>query len=130
MTALTITALSRPETAGSPGLLGDRLCDLVETPFPRLLAGHPTRATHLGIHAEGERPGDGSRDAALAELVQDKAHRATVEEVRAWERRSTALDELGDALLILFARDVAPLPERLHAIASRLEAMPALTERA
>ena len=44
---------------------------------------------------------------------------------RTWERRVTAGESLGDALFLLFARDFAPLPERLDAIAARLEAAPA-----
>ena len=50
-------------------------------------------------------------------------------EVRTWERRSTALDVIGDALFLVFARDFAPLPERLDAIASRLEAVPTYLEQ-
>ena len=50
------------------------------------------------------------------------------EVVRIWERRSTALDGVGDPLFALFARDFAPLAERLDAIASRLEATPAFLD--
>ena len=52
------------------------------------------------------------------------------EEVRIWERRSLALDTIGDALFLLFARDHAPLSERLQAIAGRLEAVPAYLAQA
>ncbi len=45
---------------------------------------------------------------------------------RLWERRSTALDGIGDPLFALFARDFAPLAERLDAMTSRLEAAPRL----
>ena len=45
------------------------------------------------------------------------------DEVRLWERRSLALDHVGDGLFLLFARDHAPLAERLDAIAGRLEAV-------
>jgi uncharacterized protein (DUF885 family) len=44
--------------------------------------------------------------------------------MRIWERRSTGASALGDALFPLFTRDFAPLPERLAAIAGRLEAAP------
>ncbi|MBE0567763.1 MAG: hypothetical protein IH621_17550, partial [Krumholzibacteria bacterium] len=44
---------------------------------------------------------------------------------RLWERRSLALDHIGDGLFVLFARDYAPLAERLDAITGRLEAIPA-----
>jgi uncharacterized protein (DUF885 family) len=46
------------------------------------------------------------------------------ETIRTWERRSTGATALGDALFPLFTRDFAPLPERLGAIAARLEAAP------
>src|SRR5262249_61529580 len=52
------------------------------------------------------------------------------EEVRTWERRSTAIDVIGDGLFVLFAQDFAPLPERLDSIAFRLEAVPAYPEEA
>ena len=37
---------------------------------------------------------------------------------RIWERRSTAIDGVGDALFLLFARDFAPLAERLDSMAA------------
>ena len=40
------------------------------------------------------------------------------------------MDGVGDALFVIFARDFAPLAERLDAIAGRLEAVPALPRRA
>ena len=43
---------------------------------------------------------------------------------RVWARRSTAIDGIGDPLFGLFARDFAPLDERLASIASRMEAIP------
>src|SRR4029077_11016233 len=46
------------------------------------------------------------------------------ETIRTWERRSTGASALGDALFPLFTRDFAPLPERLAAIAARLEVAP------
>jgi uncharacterized protein (DUF885 family) len=50
--------------------------------------------------------------------------------LRIWERRSFALDTVGDGLFLLFARDHAPLAERLAAIAGRLEAIGAFVEEA
>ncbi len=47
-----------------------------------------------------------------------------LEEQRLWERRSTAMDGIGDPLFGLFARDFAPLDERLISITGRLEAIP------
>ena len=40
------------------------------------------------------------------------------------------MDLLGDGLFLLFARDHAPLPERLTAIAGRLEAVPTYLDQA
>ena len=146
--------LTRPEDAPDSGALDGQLYDLVESRFRRLVRDNPVLATYLGIHTDDERLGDGSRDALLGELEADRAHLAavealdpaglsdagrlereleihnlrqgifTTEELRTWERRSTALDTLGDALFLLFARDFAPLPERLASIAARLEAAP------
>jgi uncharacterized protein (DUF885 family) len=151
-------ALTRPEPAARPGLLDERLYDLVETRFRRVIRQNPVFGTYVGIHTEGHRLGDGSRDALLGELAEEKAHVAALEAldpaglsadarlerdlelhnvrraifdtevVRTWERRSTALDVIGDALFLPFAQDFAPLDERLASIASRLEAVPAYLE--
>jgi uncharacterized protein (DUF885 family) len=151
-------ALSRPEAAADPGPLDEVFYDLVETRFRRLLRDNPVLATSMGIHTEDERLGDGSRDALLGELDAERAHLTAVEAidpsllshgaaferdlelhnvrrtifdtdvVRTWERRSTALDVVGDALFLLFARDHAPLAERLDAIAARLAAVPTFLE--
>jgi len=147
--------LTRPGPATRPGPLDEHLYDLVETRFRRLVADNPIIGTYFGIHTEDHRLGSGTRDAVLAELAADKAHLAAVEAlpddglsadarlerdleihnvrrsifdtevVRTWERRSTALDLVGDALFLVFAQDFAPLAERLDLIASRLEALPA-----
>jgi uncharacterized protein (DUF885 family) len=45
-------------------------------------------------------------------------------EHRLWERRSTAIDGIGDPLFALLARDFAPLDERLASITARMEAIP------
>ena len=146
--------LTRP-SAAAPGPLDDRLYDLVETRFRRLVRDNPLIGTYFGIHTEDHRLGDATRDAVLDGLAKDKAHLAAVEaiepealsadarlerelelhnvrreifdteEVRTWERRSTALDVIGDGLFLIFAQDYAPLPERLDAIAGRLEEVPA-----
>jgi len=148
-------ALTRPAPAALPGPLDDTLYDLVEARFRRLVRDNPTVATFLGIHAQDHRLADGSRDAVLGELAADRAHLAAIEAIdpaglspqaaferdlelhnvrqsifttdaiRTWERRSTALDGLGDALFLVFARDFAPLPERLEALTARLAAVPA-----
>ena len=151
---LADVVLSRPAAASDAGALDGRLYDLVETRFRRIVRDNPIVGTYLGIHTEDHRLGDGSRDAVLAELAADKVHLAAVEAldpgalsasarlerdleihnlrrsifdtevVRIWERRSTALDTIGDGIFLIFAQDFAPLPERLASIAGRLEAVP------
>lgn len=155
---LAAVALSRPAPALDAGPLDERLYDLVEERLRRVIRDNPVTGTVLGIHTEDHRLGDGSRDAVLAEIAADRAHVAAVEaldpdglsatarferdlelhnlglalfdadEIRRWERRSSATDEVGTAIFLLFARDFAPLAERLDAIASRLEAAPAFLD--
>ncbi len=155
MTLSTEPQLTRPGPAADRGRLDDELYDLVEARFRRIVRDNPVVGTYLGIHTDDDRLGDGSRDALLGELEADKAHLAAVDgldpnglssearlerelelhnlrrsifdtdAIRTWERRSTALDAAGDALFLLFARDFAPLAERLVSIAGRLEALPA-----
>jgi uncharacterized protein (DUF885 family) len=150
--------LSRPEPAADTGPLDDLFYDVVEARFRRIVHDNPIEGTYLGIHTEDDRLGDGSRDALLAELASEKAHLAEVEAldpsglsptarferdleihnvrrtifdtevVRTWERRSLALDTIGNALFLIFAQDYAPLAERLDSIAGRLEAVPAYLE--
>lgn len=146
--------LSRPAPAPDAGPLDGRFYDLVEARVRRLLRDHPPLATYLGIHTYDHQLGDGSRDAVEGELAAEKAHLAAVEAldrdglspavrferelelhnvrrsvfdleaVRLWERRSTAIDAVGDALFSVFARDFAPLPERLAALTARLAGVP------
>jgi uncharacterized protein (DUF885 family) len=150
--------LTRPAPAAQPGPLDSAFYDLVERRFRRIVRENPVAATYLGIHTEDERLGDGTRDALLGELEAERRHLAEVEaidparlspearferdleihnlrqeifrtdRIRTWERRSTALDATGDGLFLLFARDFAPLPERLSSIAGRLEAVPRYLE--
>jgi uncharacterized protein (DUF885 family) len=136
------------------------LFDLVETRFVRLVRDNPVFATAVGLHQDDDLLGDGGRDALLGELAEERDHLAEVEaldpaglsseavferdlelhnvrraifdhaDLRIWERRSLALDHVGDGLFLLFARDHAPLPERLDAIAGRLEAVATYLEEA
>jgi uncharacterized protein (DUF885 family) len=151
--------LTRPSATADAGPLDSRLYDLVEGRFRRLIRDNPILGTYVGLHTEDDRLGDGTRDALLGELAAEKAHLAEVEAldaaglsvgaqferdleihnvrrtvfdtevVRTWERRSLALDTIGDALFLLFARDHAPLAERLTAIAGRFEAIPQYLEQ-
>jgi uncharacterized protein (DUF885 family) len=146
--------LTRAAAAALPGPLDDRLYDLVESRFRRVVESEPTWATQLGIHEWDHRLADPSRERVLADIERDRAHVAAVEAldaaglspearferelelhhvhlriyradtIRTWERRSTGASALGDALFALFTRDFAPLAERLDAIAARLEAAP------
>lgn len=152
--------LPRPAAGQDAGPLDARFYDLVETRVRRLLTSDPVLATSLGIHTEDHRLGEGSRDARLAEIEADRAHLAAVEgldeaglspaarferelelhnvrlalfeadEVRRWERGSTAATEIGDAVFLLFVRGGAPLAERLSRIADRLEQAPGFLEAA
>ena len=146
--------LPRPAHARDRGPRDDTFYDLVEARLRRLVRDNPILGTALGLHALDDELGDGGREAVLAELEADRRHLAQVEALdpadlsatarferdlelhnvrraifdadvlRIWERRSLALDTIGDGLFLLFARDHAPLAERLAAIAGRLEAIP------
>ena len=159
MTSTSDVALSRPAPAPDAGPLDGVFYDLVEARFRRLLKDHPALATYIGIHTEDHRLGDGSRDALLAELEAERTHLAAVEAIdpeglspeatfergleihnvrraifdtdvaRIWERRSFAVDSVGDALFAVFARDFAPLGERLEALTARLQEVPAHFEQ-
>ena len=152
--------LPRPAPSPMPGNLDTRFYDLVEGRFRRLVASEPIAATYFGIHGYDDRLGDGGRDTILADIAADREHLAAIEalddaalsssvrferdlevhnvrrsifeadELRIWERRSLALDTIGDGLFLLFARDHAPLAERLDAITSRLEGVPTHLEEA
>ena len=153
-------ALPRPARAAQPGSLDDRFYDLVETRFVRLVRDNPVLGTVLGLHQDDDLYGDGSREAVMGELAAERAHLSAVEGLdpaglsdeasferdlethnlrrtifdtdvlRLWEQRSFALDNVGDGLFLLFARDHAPLTERLDAIAGRLEAVATHLEEA
>jgi uncharacterized protein (DUF885 family) len=154
-TLLPTLDLPRPDAGADAGPLDAAFYDLVEARFRRLLADNPSLATYLGVHDFDDQLGDPHRDAVEAEISADKAHLAAVEaidpgqlsadarfereleihnlrlqlyqsdEIRQWQRRTTAAGEVGDAVFALFARGAAPLAERLGHIASRLEAAPA-----
>ncbi len=146
--------LPRPAAAPDRGPLDDRFYDLVEERVRRLVRDNPVLATAIGIHDHDDELGDGGRETLLAEVAADRAYLAQIEaldelglsraarferdleihnvrraifdtdDLRIWERRSLALDTVGDGLFLLFARDHAPIAERLVAITGRLEAVP------
>ena len=152
--------LPRPAHARDRGPRDDTLYDLVEARLRRLVRADPILGTVLGLHAHDDELGDGGREAVLAELDADRRHLTQVEAIdpadlsaaarferdlelhnvrraifdtdvlRIWERRSFALDTIGDGLFLLFARDHAPLAERLDAITGRLEGVPVHLEQA
>ncbi len=152
--------LPRPAAPAEPGPLDTRFYDLVEERFRRILRDEPVLATAVGIHDHDDELGDGGREVLLGGLAADRTHLAAIEaldpanlspaarferdlelhnvrrqifdvdELRIWGRRSLALDTVGDGLFLLFARDHAPLAERLEAIAGRLEAVPQHLEEA
>jgi uncharacterized protein (DUF885 family) len=153
-------ALPRPAPAADRGALDDRFYDLVEERFVRLVRDNPVLGTALGLHHDDDVLGDGSRDQVLAELAAERAHLSAVEALdaaglsasarferdleihnlrraifetdvlRIWERRSFAIDTVGDSLFLLFARDHAPLADRLAMISGRLEAVATFLEEA
>jgi uncharacterized protein (DUF885 family) len=152
--------LPRPAPAPQPGPRDDEFYDLVEARLRRIVANDPVVGTYLGLHDADDELGDGGRDALLGELAAERRHLTAVEAIdpaalspavrferdlelhnvrreifdtdvlRIWERRSLALDLVGDGLFLLFARDHAPLAERLTAITGRLEAVPGYLEQA
>ena len=152
--------LPRPAHAHDRGPRDDTFYDLVEVRLRRLVRDNPILGTAIGLHARDDELGDGGREAVLSELDADRQHLSAVEAIdsaalsatarferdlelhnvrraifdtdvlRIWERRSFALDTIGDGLFLLFARDHAPLPERLAAITGRLESVPVFLEQA
>ncbi len=150
--------LPRPAPAPDHGPLDDAFHDLVEARLRRLVRSDPILGTALGLHGHDDELGDGGRESLLGDLSADRAHLTQVEGldpaglsgtvrferdlelhnvrrdivdtdvVRIWERRSLALDTIGDGLFLLFARDHAPLDDRLKMITGRLEDVPRFLE--
>jgi len=71
--------LTRAAPARAPGPLDDRLYDLVESRFRRVIESEPTYATQLGIHAWDHELPDPSRERVLADIERDRAHVAAIE---------------------------------------------------
>ena len=146
--------------APTAGELDPRFEQLVSERFHRMLRETPMMATYFGIHTEDGRLADLSREAKLASIEAERRFLADVESLdperlsapqrferemaiavakrslfdaevhRMWERRASASDEIGDGAFLLFARDFAPMSERLVSITQRLEAGPTALDQA
>src|ERR1035437_1490091 len=127
--------LPRPVSQPTEGPLDGKFWDLVEADFRRLIKDHPIYATYLGIHDDDGRLDDATRDAVVQDITDAKKFQSEVERIdpaglsesvrlerelalhnvrrelfnsevhRVWERRSTAMDGVGDALFAVFALD-------------------------
>ena len=119
---------------------------------------NPIMGTVLGLHQYDHLLPDGSRDAHLKDIEKIKEFRTRTEAIdesglspqkgiereavlhmmnmglymsevyRQWESRPTGIDILGASLFRLYAREFAPLEERLESITSRIQAMPRFLE--
>jgi uncharacterized protein (DUF885 family) len=148
-----LSAETVPATAGHVAAAGDQLRRLADEYVDDLARRHPDTATELGDHRFDELLPDVS-EAALADerrVLDGFAARLTDLDGPALEpelrvdaalmagdvaRRLFEIEELrehtwnpllanpGSALYMLLARDYAPLPERLHALAGRLARVP------
>jgi uncharacterized protein (DUF885 family) len=92
-------------------------------PDGRLAAAQEEVALIAGLEAElAEAPPD--LESEVARYYAGVA-RFQAEELRLWARMPEAPDLIGTGIFLVFARDFAPLEDRLVSIASRLEAVPA-----
>jgi uncharacterized protein (DUF885 family) len=151
--------LPRPASKPTAGPADGLFWDIVEGNFRKSLKQHPIFATYVGIHDHDGELDDGSRDAVEQDIADTKAMQREIEAIepsslsdsvrlerelalhnvrrelfdaevhRVWERRSTAMDAIGDALFAVFARDFAPLAERLGSLTSRIEGIPNLLDQ-
>jgi len=138
----------------SPGIGDERLEALIGSRFDALMETWPSYATGLGIHEHDARLADLSRAAKEADIVAERRfvseleitdaetlserssfeldvalHSARLrlfddEVARSWERRTSATEEIGEALFLLLARDFAPFEERLGSLTTRIEGIP------
>ncbi|MGZ6379071.1 MAG: DUF885 family protein, partial [Candidatus Limnocylindrales bacterium] len=133
---------------------------LVRARFDAQMAANPVLATSVGIHDHDERLGSRTRAAIEERIAESRRYVADLEALdaaalsaeaafereiavlgarravfddevqRQWEQRASAIDDVGDGIFILFARDFAPLERRLEAITARLEDSPRLLREA
>jgi uncharacterized protein (DUF885 family) len=151
--------LPRPASQPTAGPRDGQFWDLVEAHFRRTILLHPIFATYMGIHDSDHLLDDGTRDAVEQSIADARRMKSDIEAIdpaelsesvrlerelalhnvrrelfdmevhRVWERRSTAMDAVGDAMFAVFARDFAPLTERLASLTSRIEGVPKLLEQ-
>jgi uncharacterized protein (DUF885 family) len=136
------------------GVGDEQLEARIQARFDALMETWPSYATGLGIHEHDHRLADLSRAAKEADIAAERGfisdlvstdteslsermrfeldvalHGARLrlfdDEVgRGWERRTSASDEIGEALFLLLARDFAPFEERLGSLSARIEGIP------
>ena len=94
-----------------------------------LTAFHRATVDEMGRFSADDLSADNALDRDLA-IHQSRLAVYELTERRSWQKRSSAAEEIGEALFPLFTRDFAPLPERLASIAGRLEAAPQLLSEA
>ena len=149
----------RPASTPAAGAQDAHFWDLIEADFRDTVEKHPILATYVGIHDYDDRLDDGSRDVVVQEIADAHRFQTEIEAIdpaelsesvrlerelalhnvrrelfdleehRVWERRSTAMDAVGDSLFAVFARDFAPLSERLGSLTARIEGIPALLDQ-
>ena len=128
--------------------------DLVQEYVDYWVEKNPILGTYLGLHQYDHLLPDGTRDAFLDNVQKDKEfqqrfeaideselsplkrierkailHTLKVslfreEEYRQWESNPTGIDVIGASIFRLYARDFAPLEERLGNITARLKRTP------
>jgi uncharacterized protein (DUF885 family) len=126
--------------------------------FYGLLERNPIMGTNLGLHQYDDLMPDGSRAALDDKIEFNKRYRDRfegfdpkglpddkaisrdaalylldlnlfyMEELRFWEKMPTAPDVVGDAIYLIYAKDYAPVKDRLRSITRRLESSPKYIE--
>jgi uncharacterized protein (DUF885 family) len=125
--------------------------EVVQRFFERLMELRPVEATYHGLREHDRR----LPEAGLADVREQQAllgrfeselagagegldldlaryyvalSRFQMDEVRLWARMPEAPDQVATGIFLPFARDAAPLDERLDVVTARLEAVPAYLE--
>jgi uncharacterized protein (DUF885 family) len=130
-----------------------RVEEVVRPYFDRLMELRPVDATYTGLHEHDGRLPEGSQaeaeeeirlherlDSELAGLPTDELDLEVARyfsrlslfqarELRLWESMADAPDQIGTGIFLLFAREFAPLEDRLQSIAARLEQIPGYLQR-